>query len=258
MIYARKSEKLEQSLEEHIRQCLKALEDLKNTRFWKIIGAAELELRTAIVFHDSGKIFYQKNLRKGKLSFSGHEIFSAYILKRFLWHYRKHAKTSDLELRCSWGDLSIAAVLYHHHAMGVKKRVESLRKNELRFSSQKEFEEILAEHGEILLKNLEFLESEAVKLALEMLNSDLRRFLADGRVKTADIAYESDDIIKRTWECFQKDVYFRKMMIALTTALVICDYRGVREENGGKRGFEKIVDDFIELYKIGYASSRGL
>jgi hypothetical protein len=91
-----------------------------------------------------------------------------------------------------------------------------------------------------------------------MLNSDLRRFVADGRVKTAVIAYESDDIINRTWECFQRDVNFRKMMIALTTALVICDYRGVREENGGKRGFGKIVDDFLELYKIGYAPSRGL
>lgn len=239
MIYARKSEEIEQSLEDHIEECLVALEELKNTRLWKLIGNEEVDLRTAVVFHDSGKIFYQKNFKRGKLSFEGHEIFSAYILSKFSWYYGKFAR--DIS------NLSIAAVLYHHHAMGVKKRINSLENLKLKFTSQREFEGILAEHKKILLKNLGFLDSKAVELALEYLNSHLKEFLKNGEVNAIKMALESQGISNRIWNDFQKDVNFKKMMIALTTALVICDYRGVK---GKKTGFGKIVDEFIELYRV--------
>jgi len=237
MIYARKSEEFEQVLEEHIEECLKALEELKNTRFWKLIRENEVELRTAIVFHDSGKIFYQKNFKKGKLSFEGHEICSAHILDTFAWHYKKYAKEIS--------DLSTAAVLYHHHAMGVKKRANNLRKIKLKFSNQKEFEEILAEHEKILLKHLRFFEPKAVEKALDDMKSNLRKFFTDNRVNTVRIVSVCEEIISRVWERFQKDVDFRKKMIALTTALVVCDYRGVK---GKRTEFGGIIDEFVELY----------
>ena len=239
MIYARKSEEFEQSLEEHIEDCLKALEELKNTRFWKVIGNAEFELRTAVVFHDSGKIFYQKNFKGRKIVFTGHEIISAQILDRFAWHYGRYADEIS--------ELSTAAVLYHHHAMGVKERASNLGKIELRFSSQKEFEGVLAEHEKILLKYLGFLEPKAVEKALDDLNSDLRKFFKDSRVEIARIVSDSRDLISRVWEKFQKEIDFRKKMISLTVALVICDYRGAR---GKETEFGRVVNEFIDLYRI--------
>ncbi|MDK2876265.1 MAG: CRISPR-associated endonuclease Cas3-HD [Archaeoglobaceae archaeon] len=246
MIYARKSEEFEQSLEEHIEECLKSLEELKNTRFWRIVSKAELDLKVATIFHDSGKIFYQNNLKKGKLSFSGHEVFSAYILDRFIWHYGKFEKNlriSDL--------LSAAAVLYHHHAMGVKSRLGNLRKLELKFSKQEEFKKILAEHEEIMLKNLEFLGLEGVERALKCVNSDLEKFVVGGRVKSSKMIFEFEGLNKglnkRIWDKFQKDANFRKMMVATTTALVVCDYRGAK---GKKTEFSKVVDEFVELYRV--------
>jgi len=237
MIYARKSEEFEQTLEEHIEECLKALEELKNTRFWKLIRENEVELRTAIVFHDSGKIFYQKNFKGGKIIFTGHEILSAHILDTFAWYYGKDAGNRYL---------SIAAVLYHHHAMGVKKRAGNLRKIELKFNRE-EFEEILAEHKKILLKHLEFFEPKAVEKALDDLNSNLRKLFTGDRVDTSSMVSECGEMITQIWEKFQKEADFRKKMIALTTALVICDYRGAK---GKRTEFGKIIDEFVELYKV--------
>jgi len=97
-----------------------------------------------------------------------------------------------------------------------------------------------------MLKYLRFLDLEAVEKALDDLNSDLKKFFAGNRVNTARMFSDCEKIIGQVWEKFQKDANFRKKMIALTTALVICDYRGVK---GKRTEFGKIIDEFVELYK---------
>lgn len=242
MIYARKSE-VEQTLEEHIEECLKAFESLKNTKL-RILFGNEMDARLSIVFHDSGKIFYQENFKNGKLSFPAHEIFSAFIFSKFAWEYEKVSRKIN-RLLCS------AAILYHHHAMNVKRRIEMFSRSKRAVSkSIGEFEEILEEHAKILKKFLaNSLEKDALEHSIQALNSTILSLAESSKdgvfLKYQKIFDEIEEENRTMWAEFQKSKEFRKRMIGLTSFLLVVDYLGVK---GEPSTFGKVVREFAENF----------
>lgn len=234
MIFAR----AEQTLEEHISSCLKAFEDLKQTKFWKLIANAEDILRFALVFHDSGKIFYQtkKNLER-KPSFFGHELFSAFILNEFLW---------NLELERDSRLLAVAVVLYHHYAMGINRRKNEFKKRFSKFvvcDSKERFQETLKEHESIVLN---FLEYEKAKNAMKKVNEKILSYMEDSSLKYPPILEKIEENNIQIWREFVGKKNFRKLMLPCINAMTIVDYLGVKSDK--KEEFGKVIEDFVKLY----------
>jgi CRISPR/Cas system-associated endonuclease Cas3-HD len=85
-------------------------------------------VRLFIVFHDLGKAFYR---RRGdeNTNFTGHEILSAYILDEFKIEFTRK-DLYRLEKISRMLKPALFAVAFHHHPMGVEKRLESMGKLE--------------------------------------------------------------------------------------------------------------------------------
>lgn len=235
MIIARQG----QTLEEHLKLSLKAFEELKSTRFWKLISEAEEILKIAIVFHDAGKIFYQienniKNKNK-EPSFLGHEFFSAFILDNFTWAMKLDKKSKLL---------ATGSVLYHHYAMGLKERLKNFeRKNqEFRiFDSEKEFEGVLEEHKKIVLNLLKLEDAEK---AMDEVNNRIKSYLNANSLDYHSIFNQLRELNNQIWEKFVGEKDFRKLMLPCINTVTIVDYLGVNE---GRSGFRSIVEEFMKV-----------
>ena len=242
-----------QTLEEHVDKALKALDDVKYSRIWKYAvklfekdeDLFEEYLKVIITFHDIGKIFYQANVYSDKkkgvkyLNFRGHEYFSTYLADEYLW-------LEDCKLDRS---LILSAILYHHHAMGLKERgkIKELRvcKIEKEYDTMCEIVgDILRSHGLQTSEYLRYLKS--LKDKLEYKNDMLvlkQRFVND-------VYREVDNINRGIWNLFIKDKMFRRRMLMLTVMLQICDYKGSEDRTKRSPKFYNILKEFIELYKF--------
>lgn len=230
----------DQTLEEHISSCLKTLNDLKRTNFWRLVENGEEILKVAVIFHDAGKIFYQtrKNLEKDKPSFFGHELFSTFILNEFLW---------NLEFERRSRLLAIAVVLYHHYAMGVNQRKNGFKKRFSKFivcNSKEEFREILKEHEDIVLN---FVKHERAEIAMKKVNERILSYIEDFYLKYPPILDKIEENNIQIWREFIADKNFRKLMLPSINAMTIVDYLSVKP-GGKKTEFSRVIDEFVELY----------
>lgn len=227
----------DQTLEEHINSALQAFEELKRTKFWKFVAEAEEVLRIAIIFHDSGKIFYQssKNIENQNPSFLGHEIFSTYILNDFLY---------ELSFEEQKRLLAEAIVFYHHYAMGIKSRIEKFKQKFPTFPicSKEELRDVLEEHEKIVLK---FLRIENAKNAMEKLKEKIeKQFELNNQLSPIFACVEQENT--KIWAKFQSEKAFRKLMLPCVNVMTIVDYLGAK---GSETKFSKVVEDFVSLYR---------
>ncbi len=234
-----------QTLREHVDKALKALDEIKNGRIWKftvkLFGDEDLveeDLKTIILFHDIGKMFYQANVfpdrKRGVkyLSFRGHEYFSTFLADRYLFENYMDDRP-----------LILSTILYHHHAMGLKERG---RVREIRVCrSEDEYEAICEIVGNMLksygLKVNEFLQY-------------LRRFKPKSKngvlvfSRAEDVYEEVDGINRKIWDLFVRDKAFRRKMLTFTVILQICDYKGSEGRTKKPPKFYDILREFAELY----------
>lgn len=221
-----------QTLEDHVGACIRAFETLREKRFWKLYGENfEKEFRVAVVLHDSGKIFYQM----GK-NFLGHELFSAFISQVF-------TKYLDLDSK-----LVGATILYHHYAMGLEKRIERFKSKFKEFKvceRLEDFEKVLEEHENIVLKYLD-LEKSVAKEAMERVNKSIRKYLQYCKLEYGGILKTLEEENKEIWKRYSSEKDFRKSMLFCINVMTLVDYAGVPET--GKTEFGKIVEDFFKIY----------
>ncbi|MEM0203838.1 MAG: hypothetical protein QXO16_06985 [Archaeoglobaceae archaeon] len=221
-----------QTLEDHVSACLKAFESLRRGKFWKLFGEkVEKELRIAIVLHDSGKIFYQT-----KKNFLGHELFSTYISHVF-------TKYLDLDSR-----LVEATILYHHYAMGLKKRIERFKSKFGEFKvceKSEEFERILEGHESIVLKYIG-LERSVAKEAMESVKESIRNHLNGCKLRYGGILQILEEENKEIWMTFVGEKDFRRSMLFCINMMTLVDYAGVVKTE--ERGFGGIVEEFLRIY----------
>ncbi|MEM3761726.1 MAG: CRISPR-associated endonuclease Cas3'' [Archaeoglobaceae archaeon] len=235
--------KPEQSLEEHLKLCIKAFESLESTKPWNALENFKEFVKIAIVFHDSGKIFYQQRIKKGK-GFLGHELLSAFIVDEFL-------KYEDLNVCFDFRVLIDAIVLYHHYAMGLKVREEKfLREFKDGFSVGEEemFEKILKEHEEIVL-GLLGLDKSRTKKAMKRVNDAVVSHLERGFLQYRFIFKNLRYINKEIWDRFVADKVFRKLMMLGVNAMTIVDYLGVKLDRGKETEFSKVIEEFVLLHR---------
>ncbi len=215
MIYAFRRGNFSQSLEEHIDDCLKAFYELKNTRLWSN-DLSETFTRRVIVFHDVGKVLYQN-----RLSFSGHEFASAYVF----W------KVFERELGEKDELLYLFPIIFHHHAMNVKKRLERFKKMSFAPMSEETLEELRE-----LIKRYE--SDEIAEKTVEAL----------GKLNALQVAVKVRGKIEQIWRVFYGN--FARKALRLLLITVICDYIGAKSR-GAPTSFGRVLSEFHELYAEG-------
>jgi CRISPR-associated endonuclease Cas3-HD len=230
-----------QTLREHIYSCLEALDKIKSSKIWNLVkklcgSSAERYIKIAVIFHDSGKILYQKNFKTKNdvkyLSFYGHEIYSTYFISEFLNAKRRAIENvKQLDVLRLFKLAVIASVLYHHHAMGVRYRIKRLSKISYENVFVKEFDKLI----EDLLENPIFL-------------SDILKNKSEGHLSPNNVSNVVSDLNREIWIEFVKSKKFRKTMLLFTNILLIADYMGSQDRDGTKTEFAKVLDEFLELY----------
>ncbi len=236
-----------QTLGEHVDKALKALDEVKDSRIWKyavkLFGDEDLveaNLRTIILFHDIGKIFYQANIFPDKeksvkyLNFKGHEYFSTYLADEYLW----------LE-DCGLDQLLIlSTILYHHHAMGLKERG---RIRELWVCRTEEEYDVMCKIVGDILKSYGLRVNEFLRYLRSLKLESKNGVLVFSRV--SDVYREVDSINREIWNLFVRDKAFRKKRLTSTVILQICDYKGSEGRTKKSPKFYNVLKEFGELYK---------
>jgi len=257
-----------QSLEEHIEDSIKALEnEIKNTKIWKYYTTlsnreeehVEKWTKFTIVFHDLGKMFYQKNDRLYKneryLNFAGHEFISTFLADKFLEIWLKNGAEDRFDEYTDFRWVIIGSILYHHHAIGLRKRG---RLNEIKVCiNHEEFKRIIERTSETIKKYLKVFEEEAISQFIRELETikpertGIRNILVLSRDQLSDIyRYVSEGLNEKVWEKFIGDKNFRKRMILSTNILIMTDYKGSETREGRKTEFWKVLDETITLYNL--------
>lgn len=258
-----------QSLDEHIKSSLNALEDkIKETKIWRYYAGldnyADELMKLAIVLHDIGKIFYQRNIKTNRkkneeyLSFLGHEFISTYLADSFLSIWlenninERYGKYKDIR----W--IVYGSILYHHHAMGLRKRERS---EKIKVCKKDEFNKIVERTCSIIKDYLNGSSNEVQLFSEEIkaLRQRLRQKKFEGDTKRdtplfldrnqlLDIYRYVDELNTEIWRKFAGDDKFRSKMLLSTNILMLADYMGSEGRGEEKTEFGKILDESIELY----------
>ncbi len=214
MIYAfKKRGAKSQTLEEHINECLKALKRLENSKLWSDDFNYEF-VKRVIVFHDVGKVAFQRECEE--LSFTGHEFISAYVF----WKVFEDELTGKDKL------LYTFPIIFHHHAMHVKQRLERLKNFRIRINGN-----VLDELAKTLEK---FVESKYVSRTVDVLRD----------VNTNAVVDNVYNMINDIWYEFHGN--FAKNALKLLLITIICDYKGSKKR-GIQTSFGKVVEEFLEF-----------
>ena len=248
MIYSFYREGVEESLKDHILLALNKVSEVRSSRLARAVDDPDKlskALKISVIAHDLGKAFYQVE-HKGKMSFRGHEVISAYILNNSLIELSEWEK---------WHLPLVFSVLYHHHAMGF----ENWSSNYLKYK-RRGFQAALEErNGLSLLEELsqivEEVSPEEVKEVTKVISEkvlELSSFKsAEEFVREVNLTV--DDVRKKIWENFTYggDPVMRKRSLVLLSGLVTADYLASNESRGGDSKFLRVLREFHELYMRG-------
>ena len=230
-------------LSEHIDNCINLLEKLESSRIGRVGLSLDEnfidEVRLSVVFHDLGKVFYQRY----PVSFAGHEIFSSY----FLFKFRKLIMVEGLDYLKGLNVLKPAlfAVAFHHHPMDVMKRLE--RVNRVKLDSG--FLEDL--RNELSLMRGDALSREERDL-LDSVIIELKAGIDSGSIKISDIKRIFGDIREDLYGNYisggEKDIILKKLSYLTLVSLVSIDYISASKRGSERTKFNDVVDEFYKLY----------
>jgi len=222
MIYAFKTYDSFQTLEEHIKLCLKALDKIKRSKLWHRDFNYDL-VKTMVLYHDIGKIFYQQS-NANVLSFTGHEFISAYIFNKVL-----ERKLVEIEEPHEF-KLYLYPIIFHHHSMGVKRRVKQLSKVKLIQPNEVQLEEL-----GMILNN--YLDEEFVKYTIEIIKSlNINKVISFIEVG-----------INKIFRMFHGE--FARKCLQLLLILIICDYEGAKSR-GKPTSFGSLIEEVVKYYSV--------
>ncbi|RLI81165.1 CRISPR-associated endonuclease Cas3'' [Archaeoglobales archaeon] len=237
---------VEENLIDHINIALdftKGLKTSKVARFAdKLCREVDFQdlIRLSIIFHDAGKVFYQRNFitkeERKFLSFRGHEYLSAYIFEEF----RNKLIEQNLENCEKYGLYKACtfAIFYHHHAMNVRLRtpqiIEESIKNGLNLlNSFKNDVQCLFTRDEL----------NALEDAVDVIKSlPIESFLAN-------IRREVDETNRELWNDLIAKPEIKKLSFLTLSILLAADYSAAQKKRkSGQSMFKRALDDFYYLY----------
>ncbi len=202
----------------------------------------------SIVFHDIGKVFYMDRVDKARkyggkvfVSFSGHEVLSGLIADETIVMY---VEDNPLETREAWLP-GIYAILFHHHALGIEKRLEilprfihSLNKNRIDNIVDMLIDDLgfirdkLPRHTKDFLK---YIDEASEKIVSSGFNNIYRRFQG---IK--------DEVLRKM---YSGDRYLKKLMYLTLNTLICLDYEAAYEVRGNPPTFfGKMCMDWLRYY----------
>ena len=236
-IYSYKSHKAQELFGDHIRVAL----ELINENSWLIRYAKKIDAniyektKLAIIFHDIGKIFYQNNYGPRGLSFIGHEILSAVIFNKIV----KNIKTDY--------DTITFAILYHHHAMPIEKRIQKI----LYIKEPKNLDKILTTTCKIFQTILEKNGLQALVKPLENVLNNIKNQAKNGfKQFLLCVKTEAKSLKTHIKEKYFRNRAFRKIALILLQILVVTDYITARKNRKDTLDttFSRAIQDFYTLY----------
>jgi len=239
--YYRKDGNVIEYLSDHINDCISLLEDFKNSRIGRLGISLDSnfanEVRLSIVFHDLGKVFYQNN----PTSFSGHEIFSAYILRKFEKELKSQGMVNFRMLKPA-----MLAVAFHHHPMGIRERLMKISKIKLS-SNFLEFlqNELLAVKDDALYVEERFLLSSVL--------NEIKSKIEKGFLTVDDIRKEFQeeicrDLFNHIISTKDEDILIKKLSYLTLVSLVCVDYIAASRKRSGETRFGNVIEEFYKLY----------
>lgn len=231
-------------LADHINDCITLLANLEDCRLGRLGTSLNKnfvdEVRLAIVFHDLGKAFYQNN----PSNFSGHEIFSTYILQKFRTPFIENRlqQLADYNLL----EPALFGVAFHHHPMGIRKRLEKIRRIRISPSSL-----------EALQNELSFVKEDALtkeeKALLNSVLSELKSKIEKRSLIVDDVMREfQDEVCKRLFDHIisskDEDIVAKRSYYLTLVSLVCVDYISACKRRGKETRFGEVMKEFYKLY----------
>ena len=125
-VYSYKDGSSVECLREHVKEALRLLKDAKNSNAVKygerafsstVKTSYYSTLKYALIMHDFGKTYFSRMFGgRDRITFTGHEIISAWIVEKLGQKFWK-------ELNVAFDPL-LFSVLLHHHAMDIESRID--------------------------------------------------------------------------------------------------------------------------------------
>ncbi|MCX8188215.1 MAG: hypothetical protein N3F64_00720 [Nitrososphaeria archaeon] len=243
---------IEESLHEHIKNALNIIKYIERSklgtylqkRFPNVKNFYQIS-KTLIVFHDLGKVFYQIEPNKiyTHLSFKGHEFLSTFIFKKFN-SYNKRLWFFNEIFGLDVVDPIKFAILFHHHAMNIRQREETLR--ELSINNLIKNTSLF----DLLVIDVEnFLEPEdrtPFKKALESIKKDILSqkefFIANLR---KEVEQELIDVWKNVWNNKNNKIF----SLLLLNILLVADNMSASIKRGPSKSiFHQSLEDYYNNY----------
>jgi CRISPR-associated endonuclease Cas3-HD len=249
-----------QTLKEHVDKCIEALDEIKDTKIWrytvKLFGeddVVERYLKLTILLHDIGKVFYQANFCLDRersvryLNFRGHEYFSTYLADEYLKISSKESGNFEEYRKFKLPVLS--AILYHHHAMGLKKR--GIIKDVRVCRTEKEYYAMCNILNDIFRSYGLSVEGFIRYLASLRDNFEIKGNLLTLKQEFVNkVCLEASTLNGKIWDSFVGDRDFRKRMLTFVVILLIADYKGSETRTKRPPKFYNVLKEFVELYKM--------
>jgi CRISPR-associated endonuclease Cas3-HD len=240
-------------LADHINDCIALLGNLKDCRLGRLGVSLNKnfvdEVRLAMVFHDLGKAFYQNN----PTIFTGHEIFSTYILHKFRKLFIKNRlhQITDYNLL----EPAIFGIAFHHHPMDIRKRLEKIRRIRISPSS-----------FETLQNELSFVKEDALtgeeKALLNSVLSELKSKIEGWSLTVDDVGREfQDEVCKRLFDHIvsskDEDIVAKRSYYLTLVSLVCVDYISACKRRGKETRFGEVMEEFYKLYFSAVKGANG-
>ncbi|MCS7374582.1 MAG: CRISPR-associated endonuclease Cas3'' [archaeon GB-1845-036] len=238
-------------LNDHVKRALDYIEfsrESKLFKFSKNLLPPEVDIydlsRLSIIFHDTGKIFYQKMYRSldgGKyISFRGHEYFSSYIFEKFLKETIDQNLNRNVNMEIyNYYNICSFAILFHHHAMNVnlRKPPKSVNKH-LQYTLK-------------IIDGLKFLNTFLLDSEKPVFNSVIERLkkeISYSFFYTEMIRYIDKKMVD-LWRMVMTYPKYKKMSLMLLSILLTADNLAARELRGyGGSRFHMALKDFYNYY----------
>ena len=242
---------IKEKLVDHIKKCMEFTNLLENSKITRYVNKLCKHndfmnlVKFSIIFHDVGKIFYQKNLvikeNHEFISFKGHEYFSTYIFEEF----RNQLINKNIENieKYELQQASTFAILYHHHAMNTKLRYPKMNKKFQRsvyvgLNSLTSLKETLTPW----LKKSEFNAFESV---MDKIKSSSPKCIL------MSIPPEVNEINRNLWRRYLICPTFKKLCFLTLSILLVADYLAAQKIRGvTKSQFKKVLTEFYNFYLV--------
>jgi len=241
---------------EHVQVMINLLSNFEETRAYKFGGLLcrslnlnpvdfKSSLVQAVVLHDVGKAFYRqhlpKHIKEGHLSFPGHEVISAVIT----WYAMERLVIKQVSPFSSFMKPVVFSILYHHHAMDIKKRLNSVRRLRNLSDAVNDLKEYLEELGNFIPKAL-------INKLVEVLE-EIEKENCWILVRKIRRKFEGE-IEGKIWKTFissdVKSQVQKKLSLLMLSCLISLDYIAaskLRDLNISTT-FGKIIEEFYKIY----------